>query len=173
MADNNRNQWVTPAEAARLLGVHRSTVTRAIAAGRIKAHRRKNGQLVLNAETLRAEWASNTHPGLVSNRLTGSQQQETSGPEGLPPYDESRARVEYVRAQLLALELEERRASLVDAEEARAAGVQVRDQLREHLAALAARLAPLIAAESDPAVVHALLSNGARECMREFCSSPV
>lgn len=178
MADSKGKRWISPAQAARLLGVHRSTVTRAIAAGRLTVHRCQDGRLLLDSEMFRSEWAANTHPGLVTDRLADkstSWRHWDDCPDGftwsaeLPDFSESRARVEHYRAQLLALELEERRASLMDAEEVRAAAAQVRDQLREHLAALADRLTPLIAAESDPAAVHALLSNGVRDCLLEFC----
>lgn len=62
MADSQRNQWVTPAEAARLLGVHRSSITRAIADGRLRAHKCADGRMRLDTETLRHRWTNTQDP---------------------------------------------------------------------------------------------------------------
>jgi excisionase family DNA binding protein len=168
MADNTGNRWLSPAEAARLLGVARSTVTRAIAAGRIKAHRCRDGSLKVDGETLRQQWRQTTHPASpVARRLAW----DDTPDDDFPPFEESRARVEYWRAELLALELRQRQESLIDAEVARAEAQRLHAALRDHLEALAERLAPMIAAESNPAMVHHLLAEGCRDALLLFCAA--
>lgn len=68
------------------------------------------------------------------------------------------ARADAARAELLHLELDLKRGNLVRAEDVRKAAFDKARVARDRLMAIPDRLAPLLAAESDPRKAHALLA---------------
>lgn len=68
----------------------------------------------------------------------------------LPAYTESRARSEFERANLLTLERKQRVGELVDAAEVRREAFALARTVRDGMLSIPSRVAPLLAAESDP-----------------------
>lgn len=78
------------------------------------------------------------------------------------------ARADAARAELLEYQLEEKRGNLVKADEVRRAAMEKARVARDALRGLPDRLATLLAAESDPAKVHARLSEEIDRVCREL-----
>jgi hypothetical protein len=89
-------------------------------------------------------------------RVAPTQQPTVTAPDSpvvrsdLPAYTESRARAEFERANLLALERRQRAGELLDAAEVRREAFALARTVRDGMLALPSRVAPLLAAESDP-----------------------
>ena len=84
----------------------------------------------------------------------------------IPDLNESRARLEYLKAELADLQLRQQRGQLVDAEEVRASAFQEARRARDRLMAIPARLASQLASCSDPRQCHLLLAEEIRICLR-------
>lgn len=78
-------------------------------------------------------------------------------------YDEAARRERFAKARIAELELAEKTGQLVRRQEVEAAIFGLSRQTMEALDALADRLASQLAAESDPARVHAMLTEHARK----------
>jgi hypothetical protein len=80
------------------------------------------------------------------------------------------ARADAARAELLHLELDLKRGNLVRAEDVRKAAFDKARVARDRLMAIPDRLAPLLAAESDPRKVHALLASELHKVCAELAA---
>jgi hypothetical protein len=135
---------ITKAEAARALGVTREAVYGAIKAARLSVVRTQDGRELIQSDTMRDEWARNTQkrigrgpkpPAGVSARtpLRPAEQRRNSEAdpslarttETIPDYDESRARTEHLKAELLELERKQKESLLVKAEEIEAKWLEI------------------------------------------------
>jgi hypothetical protein len=128
-----------------MLGVSRQAVYKAIKTGRVPVVRTADGRELLKSETLREEWEANTQTrvGVGPKPPAGEKefpperpkrQPEPPEPRRLteaepgdivPDYNESRARTEYLKAELLELERKEKEGLLVRAAEVEAKWVEV------------------------------------------------
>lgn len=144
---------ITKAEAARALGVTKEAVYAAIRTNRLSVVRTADGRELVNSSTMREEWQRNTQkrigrgpkppagtaaftplrPGEVEARLSRGAAKASSSPdshlartrEAIPDYDESRARTEHLKAELLELERQQKEKILVKAEEIEAKWVEI------------------------------------------------
>lgn len=130
---------ITKAEAGRVLGVTRQAVYKAVKEGRLSVVRTRDGQELIDSETLREEWAANTMQkvGVGPKPPMGEsvfpperpkRDRALTDPEPgdiVPDYNESRARTEYLKAELLELERKEKEGLLVRASEVQAKWVEV------------------------------------------------
>lgn len=145
---------ITKAEAARALGVTKEAVYAAIRTNRLSVVRTADGRELVNSSTMREEWQRNTQkrigrgpkppagttaftplrPGEVEARLSrGAAKASSSSPDShlartrevIPDYDESRARTEHLKAELLELERQQKEKILVKAEEIEAKWVEI------------------------------------------------
>jgi excisionase family DNA binding protein len=136
---------ITKSEAADALGVSRTAVYKAIKQGRLPVVRTADGRELIKSETLREDWYANTMKkvGVGPKPPMGEQefpperpQRERSIPEVerlaapepgelVPDYNESRARTEYLKAELLELERKEKEGLLVRAADVEAKWVEV------------------------------------------------
>jgi len=126
---------ISRAEAARVLGVTREAVYAAVKSGRLSVKECVDGTLKVNSETMREEWARNTQtrigvgpkPAGGGERPVLRSREDRMSPrlgttnEAIPEYDESRARTEHLKAELLELERKQKEGVLVAA-----AGVEAR-----------------------------------------------
>jgi acetylglutamate synthase len=78
--------------------------------------------------------------------------------DAIPELNESRARREHYQAELAKLQVAQQRRELVPADEVKKQAFQIGRSVREALANLADRLSHQLAGETDPAVIHQLLS---------------
>ena len=107
---------ITKAEAARIVGVSNQAVAQAIKHGRISVVE-QDGRQWIERDGLEQTWAENSRKRMRNIR------QHRPGPtverrtEELPDYNESRARTEWLRAELMELERAEKEGELVRADE--------------------------------------------------------
>jgi len=135
---------ITRAEAARALGVTSEAVYAAVKQGRLSTITAKDGRVMVNSETMRDEWSKNTQkrigrgpkpPASEPKPLRPREQRVPSGRisrtvESIPEYEESRARTEHLKAELLELERKQKESLLVPAAEIEAKWVEIVTQAR-------------------------------------------
>ena len=110
-------------EAAAQLGVTVQAVYGAIKEKRLTAMEDANGKIVINSDTMRDEWNSksafrrmrSTPP--TNQKVKKTKKRNSKTDESIPDYEESKARTEHLKAELLELERQEKEKSLVPVEE--------------------------------------------------------
>ena len=114
---------ISKSEAATVLGVSPAAITHAIKKGRIVPVQR-DGKEWIDGETLREQWGNaRSRMRNVNSRVPKSEGgvrdlgKITRAPEDLPDYNESRARTEWLKAELMELERAEKEGELVRADE--------------------------------------------------------
>jgi len=131
---------ITRAEAARALGVSKQSVYRAVKEGRLTSKECADGQIRVNSETMYEEWRGKSQPrigvgpkppGDAVSRPGLRSREERMSPritktnEAIPDYDESRARTEHLKAELLELERKQKEGLLVPAADVEAKWVEI------------------------------------------------
>ncbi len=117
---------ITQAEAARILGVKSPTIHSAVKAGRISYIKDDKGRKLIDGSTLLDEYSRNTQTRKnTAHRSTPQPRQVEEGKESvarmsrtveyIPDYDESRARTEHLKAELLELDRKQKEGLLVPA----------------------------------------------------------
>ena len=132
---------VTQSEAARILGITPPSVHHAVAKGRLKIVFDEKGRKRIDTSTLAEDYRKNTqtrnttaHKKLkeletakpeqkVSQRKAEPRISRTQ--EYIPDYDESRARTEYLKAELLELDRQTKAGKLVPVDEVEAKWLEV------------------------------------------------
>ena len=113
---------ISKSEAATVLGVSPAAVTHAIKKGRIVPVQR-DGKEWIDGETLREQWGNaRSRMRNVNSRVpkpggAGDVGKVSKAAEDLPDYNESRARTEWLKAELMELERAEKEGELVRADE--------------------------------------------------------
>lgn len=160
---------ISQAEYARRRGVSRSAVTKAAKAGRITLI---DGRV--DPEVADIQWARKTDPHQALRGSGGRVPRAPLTVPGAAPADDgfsdARARRESALAELAELDLAERRGELVRTDDVQRALVGKVMGLRDSLDTLADRLSPLLAAESDPARIYALLREEVRQALHALAS---
>ena len=90
--------------------------------------------------------------------------------DAIPDLNESRARREHYQAELAKLQVTQQRGELVAADEVKKEAFKVGRSVREALANLADRLSHQLAGETDPAVIHGVLTQEHRAALVELCN---
>ena len=128
---------VTKTEAAKLLGVSRGAVYKAIKENRLTVVRAADGREMIDSMTMHTEWANKSQRRIdVGPRsLRPREERVPSGRisrtvESIPEYEESRARTEHLKAELLELERKQKESLLVPAAEIEAKWVEIVTQAR-------------------------------------------
>ena len=125
------------------MGVTPEAVYAAIKAGRLSTTESKDGRVMVNSETMRDEWAKNTQrrigvgpkpPSSPAKPLRSREERLSGGAstprisetdEAIPDYDESRARTEHLKAELLELDRKQKQGLLVPAADIEAKWVEI------------------------------------------------
>jgi phage terminase Nu1 subunit (DNA packaging protein) len=92
---------------------------------------------------------------------------------GAPDYASERARFIRARADLAEMDAEEKRGSVIAAEDVEVAWIAVLSLLRTRLLALPDRLAPVAHAEVSPAGVRDVIRGAIREALEELAETDV
>ena len=181
---------MTQSEYARHRGVHPAAVCRAIAAGRVTPTIIGQRKLI-DAAAADAQWLARSRRRLPNVTRDGAgAAAELAGAGSQPPQADSqpaerpqpglalaggdeviwaiRVRREKTEADLAELRLAEQQGRLVKAADVQAALARRAVALREALLQLPSRLAPVLAAEPDAAVVHELLQAELRRALEQF-----
>lgn len=166
---------VTFAEFALLKGCTKGAVTHA-SKSRIKAAIvDRDGQRWLDRDLALELWNKNTKatasskvdlpdptPRELKRRLDALPDDE------IPDLNESRARREHYQAELAKLQVSQQRRELISADEVKKEAFSLGRSIREALANLADRLSHQLAGETDPTVIHKLLSDEHRAALSEL-----
>ena len=110
---------ISKSEAAIVLGVSPAAITHAIKKGRIIPVKRE-GKEMIDGETLREQWGNaRTRMRNVNSRVPkpAAVEKPAAVAEEVPDYNESRARTEWLKAELMELERAEKEGELVRADE--------------------------------------------------------
>jgi hypothetical protein len=89
--------------------------------------------------------------------------------DSIPDLNESRARREHYQAELAKLQVSQQRGELVPADQVKKEAFQMGRSVREALSNLADRLSHQLAGETDPAVIHQVLTQEHRAALTELC----
>ena len=131
---------ITRAEAARCLGVSKEAVYKAVKDGRVSFKECVDGTIRVNSETMREEWERNTQTriGVGPKRQSSGEDKPplrsredrmspriTKTNEAIPDYDESRARTEHLKAELLELDRKQKEGILVPAADVEAKWLEI------------------------------------------------
>lgn len=169
---------VTFSEFAAIKGCSKAAITAAIKTQRIAAAVvEKDGKRWLDRDVALELWSKNTrktHNAIVSE---ADPIEEPSTPrelkkaidrlpdDAIPELNESRARKEHYQAELAKLQVAQQRRELVPVDEVKKEAFQIGRSVREALANLADRLSHQLAGETDPTVIHQLLSEEHRDAL--------
>ena len=155
-------------------GVTHRAVQKAIASGRIPVT--ADGKV--DAEAADQAWAANTDESKPRNSVSGtpkltivpqaSAPNASSGSVIASGYQASRAMHENYRARTARLEFERLSGTLVPADEVRVEAFNAARRVREALLAIADRQAPILAAITDPAEIHRILTTEIRQILEEL-----
>jgi hypothetical protein len=170
---------VTFSEFAALKGCSKAAVTAAIRSRIGAAVVEKDGKRWLDRDLALELWRKNTKathnakvsvPDDVEVKLPASPRElrkaiDALPDDAIPELNESRARREHYQAELAKLQVAQQRRELVPADEVKKDAFQVGRSIREALSNLADRLSHQLAGETDPAVIHQLLSDEHRDAL--------
>jgi len=144
----------------------------------------KNGKRWLDRDLAIELWDRNTRathnskvrqPDLVEPPPRGADElkRRVNGlpDDAIPDLNESRARREHYQAELAKLQVTQQRGELVPADEVKKEAFKVGRGVREALANLADRLSHQLAGETDPTVIHQVLTQEHRAALVELCDA--
>lgn len=170
---------VTFSEFAALKGCAKGTVTAATKSRIAAAVVEKDGKRWLDRDRALELWNRNTK-ATYNAKVSQPDPVETPPPttprelrrqiealpdDAIPELNESRARREHYQAELAKLQVAQQRRELVPADEVKKEAFQIGRSIREALANLADRLSHQLAGETDPAVIHQLLTDEHRDAL--------
>ena len=126
---------ISRAEAARQMGVSVQAVYKAIREGRLTAIEDNDGKTVINGDTLVEEWNKKTEFRRVRTSLSENKNdkklvvmpsvRKSKTKEAIPDYEESKARTEHLKAELLELDRQAKEKVLVPAAEVELRWVEI------------------------------------------------
>ena len=170
---------VTFSEFAAIKGCTKAAVTHATKSRIAAAVVEQDGKRWLDRDMALELWRKNTlknnaakvdEPDPVVPRDARELRQQVAGlpDDEIPELNESRARREHYQAELAKLEVDLKRRDLVPAVDVQKEAFALGRSVREALANLADRLSHQLAGETDPARIHAVLTDEHRAALVEL-----
>ena len=170
---------VTFSEFAAIKGCTKAAVTHATKSRIAAAVVEQDGKRWLDRDLALELWRKNTlknnaakvdEPDAVKPRDARELRQQVAGlpDDEIPELNESRARREHYQAELAKLEVDLKRKELVPAVDVQKEAFALGRSVREALANLADRLSYQLAGETDPARIHAVLTDEHRSALVEL-----
>ena len=170
---------VTFSEFAAIKGCTKAAVTHATKSRIAAAVVEQDGKRWLDRDLALELWRKNTlknnvakvdEPDPVKPRDARELRQQVAGlpDDEIPELNESRARREHYQAELAKLEVDLKRKELVPAVDVQKEAFALGRSVREALANLADRLSHQLAGETDPARIHAVLTDEHRAALVEL-----
>ena len=173
---------VTFAEFAAIRGCSKGAVTHATKSRIAAAVVEKEGRRWLDRDLALELWNKNTVANAQSKVSRADpvekppadaaelkRRVEGMPDDAIPDLNESRARREHYQAELAKLQVTQQRGELVAADEVKKEAFKMGRSLREALANLADRLSHQLAGETDPTVIHQVLTQEHRAALVELC----
>jgi hypothetical protein len=191
---------ISKADAARALGVTSEAVYAAIRTNRLSVVRTGDGRELVNSATMREEWERNTQkrigrgpkppagtiertplrPGETTPKQRVSAPHQPPAPpplsdlarttEVVPDYNESRARTEHLKAELLELERKQKEQILVKSEDIEAKWVEIITMARTKILGIPTKAKQRIPDLDTDAV--SLLDDIVRETLEDLAATP-
>ena len=186
---------ISKADAARALGVTSEAVYAAIRTNRLSVVRTGDGRELVNSATMREEWERNTQkrigrgpkpPAGTVERTPlrpgeAEARQQASAPppppsdlarttEIVPDYNESRARTEHLKAELLELERKQKEQILVKSEDVEAKWVEIITLARTKILGIPTKAKQRIPDLDTDAI--SLLDDIVRETLEDIAATP-
>jgi len=117
-------------------------------------------------------WDKNTAPVLnqipVQTKKELKKQIDETPDDEIPSFNVSRARKEHWQASLAKLQVEQQKKELIPVSDIKKSSFELGRAIRESLSNVADRLAPECAGETDPQVIHKLLTEEHRNALEEL-----
>lgn len=149
------------AEYAKHRGVSKMTISDAIAAGKIPSAKRKGRGYDIDPVIADREYDAATAPDRGGKDggpdIDALLQARKAREAAIPSFAVSRATREAFSARLTELEFRQRLGKLVDKDELKLKLAKMHMGVRDALRTIPDRVAPILAAETDQAVIHAML----------------
>ena len=115
---------ITRKQAAEELGVTVQSIYMSIKRGKLTAMEDADGNILINSDTMRDELKKKS-AGQRIQRVDQGKVRNSSTDDLIPEYEESRARTEYLKAELLELERKQKEELLVPAEDVKTTWVNI------------------------------------------------
>ena len=161
---------ITMAELATLKNVSRAAVTKKVKSGKLDgAIVNHNGKKLVNKEEAFRLWDLQAPP---SKNLTVRKQLkkeiDAKLDDEIPSYAESKAKREHFLAELARLDVDQKKKDLIPVSDIKKSSFEIGRAIRENLSNLADRLASQIAGETDPQIIHRLLTEEHRAALEQL-----
>ena len=116
---------ISRSEAARLKNVSPQAVYKAINQGRVTPVVDNDGKVMLDKDAFETDWEKTYHPNQMKKANNYHKPRQKAVITDIPAYEESRARTEHLKAELLDIERKQKEKDLVDSKQVQAKWLEV------------------------------------------------
>ena len=116
---------ISRSEAARLKNVTPQAVYKAINQGRVTPVVDNDGKVMLDKDAFETDWEKTYHPNQIKKSNNYHKPRQKPIISDIPAYEESRARTEHLKAELLDIERKQKEQQLVDSKQVQAKWLEV------------------------------------------------
>ena len=116
---------ITRKQAAEELGVTVQSIYMSVKRGKLTAMEDANGNILINSDTMRDELKKKSVGAQRIRRIDDKKPRNSKTHESIPEYEESRARTEHLKAELLELDRKQKEQLLVSAAEVKNSWAQI------------------------------------------------
>ena len=116
---------ISRSEAARLKNVTPQAVYKAINQGRVTPVVDNDGKVMLDKDAFETDWEKTYHPNQMKKANNYHKPRQKAVITDNPAYEESRARTEHLKAELLDIERKQKEQQLVDSKQVQAKWLEV------------------------------------------------
>ena len=117
---------ISRSEAARLKNVTPQAVYKAINQGRVTPVVDNDGKVMLDKDAFETDWEKTYHPNQMKKANNYHKPRQKAVISDIPAYEESRARTEHLKAELLDIERKQKEQQLVDSKQVQAKWLEVK-----------------------------------------------
>lgn len=179
-------ELVSVSECARRIGVHKSTISRQIAAGIIPNRNPQGTPPMVNPDEALAARRQNVDPLKSSSAGIGLRFEDEAADEGFGMqspmasshaqqklnYNAARTATEAIKAQQAQLDYLKNTGVLVEKAAVEREEFELGRRLRDRLMALPRQISGVLAVETDERQIESLLRNALRDCLAGFIRHP-
>jgi len=163
---------ITSADLAKIKNVTRQAVSKKKKSGLLdSAIVNHNGREFFNKEIVSRLWDGNKvpHPTVpIPTKKELKKQIDEMPADEIPDFNISRARKEHWNASLAKLQVQQQKKELIPVTDIKKSSFELGRAIRESLSNVADRLAPQCAGETDPQVIHQLLTEEHTNALEEI-----
>ena len=116
---------ISRSEAARLKNVTPQAVYKAINQGSVTPVVDNDGKVMLDKDAFETDWEKTYHPNQMKKANNYHKPRQKAVISDIPAYEESRARTEHLKAELLDIERKQKEQQLVDSKQVQAKWLEV------------------------------------------------